>query len=124
MDILGGDFRNNQASAQGGVWYILSGGDLHVFDGIFEGNEAEEGGVGASEIGHQEIRIMGGLYSGNTADNGGVFAIAAGANFSVRTWSSPGSGSLEGEVLRGWRRIGMLHRGVVSDIHPTHVAAV
>lgn len=75
--ILGGNFTGNKADGSGGVWF-LKGEDaeatLMAEGGHFEGNQAENGGVGFANRGN--VKITRGDYSANKAgENGGAFAV-------------------------------------------------
>ena len=74
LNITGGNFSGNEASDNGGILRADEESTVNLFDGIFEGNEANDGGVVSVNEGGN-VFVHGGIYSDNIADSGGVVQI-------------------------------------------------
>ena len=75
VEILGGQFINNDASAKGGVIISSDGSTTLLAGGVFKENTAFDGGV-VSVGKDSELWVEGGTFTDNKAQNsGGVFVV-------------------------------------------------
>lgn len=87
ITILGGNFRDNVATAAGeatgGVFFAATGSTITIAGGMFEGNEAKDGAV-VYVFSGSSLVVEGGVFEGNMAANsGGGISVVEDGNLNV-----------------------------------------